>query len=300
MSRLATIALALVASGSPCFLAAQVVGGRTTDVFIVAHQDDWQLFMGDVAFKGIRRGNRAVFIYLTAGDENRGAEYWMARERAALQSTRLAAAAPADSAIPCVSVTVHKHNVRRCAIANTASWFLRLPDGRRNGGGFAQNKFQSLRKLQARRVSPITAVDGSSAYRDWDDLTSTVRELVRRELSPGTSVTVHTSDPNAVVNPRDHSDHRMAGLVGARFKIDLGWALIYYVGYALAGRPDNRTPAQREQKTALFLVYDREMVLADRAWGTYVERPRFYSMCMLRTYARRVRGRTLVSAAGAP
>jgi len=301
VSRLASTALAFVACGIPCFLPAQPVGVRATDVFIVAHQDDWQLFMGDVAFKGVRRGNRAIFIYLTAGDENRGSGYWRARERAALQSTRLAAAAPADSAFNCGPVTVLTHATERCSIANTVSYFLRLPDGGRGGSGFEHNSFQSLRKLRAARIAGIKAVDGTSVFRDWNDLTSTIEQLIRRELPAGTSVAVHTNDPNPVVNPRDHSDHRMAGLVGAQLKKDRGWALIYYVGYAIAGRPDNRSRAQIRQKTALFLVYDREMLLADPAWATYAERPRFYSMCMLRTYARKVRGRPLaVSAGGAP
>lgn len=42
-------------------------------------------------------------------------------------------------------------------------------------------------------------------------------------------------------------------------------------------------PLQTREKTALFLVYDREMLIANRAWSSYAERPRFYSMCMLRT-----------------
>lgn len=261
-------------------------------MFLVAHQDDWQLFMGDVAFKGIRRGNHTVFIYLTAGDDNRGSSYWATREKAALESTRLAANIKADSgAVTCDSVSVQTHVIQRCVIANTASYFMRLPDGRRDGAGFEHNAFQSLRKLRAKRISAITAVDSTGTYRDWSDLTATIRELIRRELVVGSAVTVHVNDPNAAVNPRDHSDHRMAGLISADLRKTSGWGLIYYVGYALASRPDNRSPAQVEQKTALFLVYEREMLLANPAWSTYSKRPRFYSMCMLRTYARKFAAR---------
>jgi hypothetical protein len=285
-------ALAL-ASGLSFPAAAQTSAAtKPTDVFLVAHQDDWQLFMGDVAFKGIRRGNHTVFIYLTAGDDNRGSSYWTTREQAALQSTRLAANIRSDSgAISCESVSVHTRVIQRCAIANTVSYFIRLPDGRRDGAGFEHNAFQSLRKLRAKRISAITAVDTSGTYRGWGDLTATIQELIRRELAVGSAVTVHVNDPNAAVNPRDHSDHRMAGLVGADLRKTSGWGLIYYVGYALASRPDNRSRAQVEQKTALFLVYEREMLLANREWSTYSKRPRFYSMCMLRTYARKFVGR---------
>jgi hypothetical protein len=248
--------------------------------------------MGDVAFKGIRRGNHTVFIYLTAGDDNRGLSYWATREKAALQSTRLAANVRADSgAVACAATSVNTHVIQRCAIANTVSYFMRLPDGRRDGAGFEHNAFQSLRKLHAKKISAVTAVDTTATYRGWSDLSGTIQALIRRELVVGSAVTVHVNDPNAAVNPRDHSDHRMAGLVGADLRKNSGWGLIYYVGYALATRPDNRTPAQVEQKTALFLVYDREMLLANREWSTYSKRPRFYSMCVLRTYARKFAGR---------
>lgn len=105
----------------------------------------------------------------------------------------------------------------------------------------------------------------------------------------GSSVTVHANDPNAAINPGDHSDHQMAGLVATAMRTKVPAEVIYYVGYALAARPDNRTRAQAGQKSALFLAYDREMLIANRAWSTYSARPRFYSMCMLRTYARKVR-----------
>ena len=266
--------------------------GRPMDVFLVAHQDDWQLFMGDVAFKGVRRGNHSLFIYLTAGDENRGPGYWRARERAALQSTRLAANAAADTgAIHCASVVVRSHAVQRCAIANTVSYFMRLPDGRRDGYGFEHNAFQSLQKLRAGRITAIENMDSTATYTGWNDLTATVRELIIRERLPESPVTLHTGDPNAAINPGDHSDHQLAGLAAARVRGNSEWSLIYYVGYALAARPDNRSRIQAREKTALFLVYDREMLLANRAWSTYAERPRFYSMCMLRTYARKVRRR---------
>ncbi|MDQ3674618.1 MAG: PIG-L family deacetylase [Gemmatimonadota bacterium] len=286
-----TIALALVSEIAPS-LPAQSPAPTPTDVFLVAHQDDWQLFMGDVAYKAIRRGNNIVFIYLTAGDENRGADYWRTRERAALQSTRLAAkvsdTAAAASATGCGSVLVLTHSIQRCALANTVSYFMRLPDGRRDGSGFEHNAFQSLRKLRAKKISAIMTADSSGTYSDWNDLTATVQELVRRERVMGSPVTLHVNDPNAAINPRDHSDHRIAGLAGAELRKNPGWGVVYYVGYALAGRPDNRSLAQIREKTALFLVYDREMLIANRAWSTYSERPRFYSMCMLRTYARKI------------
>jgi len=263
---------------------------RPTDVFLIAHQDDWQLFMGDIVFKAVRRGNQSVFVYLTVGNENHATDYWKARERAALQSTRLAAGTRPDSAtVTCADVSVLTHVIQRCTVANTTSYFLRLPDGRRDGSGFGHNAFQSLRKLRASRISAVRAVDTSATYKGWSDLIATVEEIIRRERASGGPLTVHANDPNAAINPGDHSDHQLAGLVATAMRTRAPAEVIYYVGYALATRPDNRTRSQTREKSALFLAYDREMLIANRAWSTYAERPRFYSMCMLRTYARKVR-----------
>jgi LmbE family N-acetylglucosaminyl deacetylase len=262
---------------------------RPTDVFLIAHQDDWQLFMGDIVFKSARRGNQSIFVYLTAGDENHAPEYWRTRERAALQSTRFAAGAPDSATATCAGVSVRTHAIQRCTVANTTSYFLRLPDGRRDGSGFAHNAFQSLRKLRASRISAVRAVDTSATYSGWGELIATVEEIIRRERIAGSPITVHANDPNAAINPGDHSDHQMAGLVATAMRTRAPAEVIYYVGYALAARPDNRTRAETREKSALFLAYDREMLVANRAWSTYAERPRFYSMCMLRTYARKVR-----------
>ena len=83
------------------------------DVFVVAHQDDWQLFMGDVVAKQIKAGDSVTFIYLTAGDDGRDSVYWQTRERAALQSTRLAIGVSAtdSAAVSCATAIVLEHAI---------------------------------------------------------------------------------------------------------------------------------------------------------------------------------------------
>jgi LmbE family N-acetylglucosaminyl deacetylase len=260
------------------------------DVFVVAHQDDWQLFMGDIVAKKVRAGDAATFIYLTAGDDGRDSLYWQTRERAALQSTRLVIGAnSADSAaVSCSTTEVLDHFIRKCVIANTESYFLRLPDGKRNGGGFARHDYQSLRKLREKRVTAINAIDGSTGYRGWGDLIATTNALVGS--GPGTAdIVVHASDPSIVANPHDHFDHRMAGLLVNDLRKKQKWNAQYYVGYALATRAANRSADQAREKTAIFLAYDREMMKVNKAWSAYGEHPAFYSECMLRTYARKAR-----------
>lgn len=259
------------------------------DAVLVAHQDDWQLFMGDVIARQVHTGASVVFVYLTAGDDGRDSVYWAARERGVLQSTRIAAGvAPEDrSAERCSTVSVLDHAIRKCMIANTVSYFLRLPDGHRNGIGFASHSFQSLRKLRQQRIAAMSAVDGSTIYNGWEDLKSTVDSLIG-ESSSTRFVTVHTSDPSVAVNPHDHFDHRMAGLLVYDSRRKARWNVAYYAGYALATRAANRTGEQVRQKTALFRAYDNVMTQANPKWSAYRERPAFYSQCMMRTYVRRI------------
>jgi LmbE family N-acetylglucosaminyl deacetylase len=259
------------------------------DVFVVAHQDDWQVFMGDIVARRIKAGDSATFIYLTAGDDGRDSLYWQARERAALQSTRLAVGVDAvdSAAVRCSTTEALTHAIHKCVIANTESYFLRLPDGKRNGAGFARHGYQSLRKLRGKRIAAITAIDGSAAYLGWGDLIATASILVGS--SPITDIVVHTSDPSITANPHDHFDHRMTGLLVNDLRKRQKWNTQYYVGYALATRAANRSTDQAREKTAIFLAYDKEMMRVNKAWSAYGEHPAFYSECMVRTYARKAR-----------
>ena len=247
--------------------------------------------MGDVAAANLGSRRRSTLIYLTAGDDGRDSMYWKTRERAALASTRVAAAlkVTTSDSTDCAPIVVRQHEIRRCSVGNTGSFFLRLPDGKRDGGGFSRYRNQSMRRLYTRKIAAITAVDSSATYQGWNDLVSTVSELVND--TSGRAVLVHTTDPSLAVNPHDHFDHRMAGLLVAELRRRENLAVRYYVGYALATRADNRSSEQAREKTAIFLAYDQEMMRVDKSWSAYREHPAFYSECMLRTYARTPRVR---------
>lgn len=257
-------------------------------VVIVAHEDDWQLFMGDRVGVRLGAGDSATFVYLTAGDDGRDSSYWRTRERAALRSTRVALEASTTDLVPsCRDTVVRRHTIYGCGLGSTRSFFLRLPDGKRNGTGFERYGHQSLRKLHLKTGRTITAVDRSATYDGWSDLVETVTELTG--LNRGdTNLTVHTTDPRVTSNPHDHFDHRMAGLLVADARRSNRWNASYYVGYAVATRAANRTSEQALAKTMIFRAYDAEMIAANKTWSAYAEHPAFYSQCMLRTYSRRV------------
>jgi LmbE family N-acetylglucosaminyl deacetylase len=271
-------------NGGPVAIRLLSNSDRPIDVIIVAHQDDWQLFMGDVLTTRLGSGNRGVFVYLTAGDDGRDSTYWQTRERAALQSTRVAAGLPVSQSFACSMVEIREHSVRECTGGKTESYFLRLPDGKRNGKGFARYGYRSLRKLRANPSSELSAIDASTTYRGWNDLMTTVGAIAQID-SP--AVTVHTSDPNIARNPHDHFDHRIAGLLVADLRKQHRVGAMYYLGYALATRAANRSTDQTQAKTALLLAYDREMTAGNQRWSAYQEHRAFYSQCLQRTYVAR-------------
>jgi hypothetical protein len=141
-----------------------------------------------------------------------------------------------------------------------------------------------MRRLRSRKISTITTVDGSAAYRGWEDLVSSVTELLGG--SAGRAVNIHTTDPRVASNPHDHFDHRMAGLLVDELRKRMSLGVRYYVGYALATHAPNRTNNQAREKTEVFLAHDQQMMKVNENWSAYREHPAFYSECMLRTYAR--------------
>jgi LmbE family N-acetylglucosaminyl deacetylase len=258
---------------------------RRSEIVVIAHEDDWQLFMGDVLANRVRSGSHVVFVYLTAGDVARDSTYWRARERAALASA--SELAPSQTQLPvCDTVAVNGHRITHCALPNSTAWFLRLPDGGRNGSGYRSHAFQTLRKLRSNRITAIDAIDHSSTYRGWTDLVLTVRAIAA--LDSGTSPSWHANDPSVLVNPHDHFDHRMAGHLVQELTRSAHSAAFYYLGYALAARDDNLTPAATHAKTRLFQAYDGVMTAANRKWSPFVEHRTFYSECLRRTYLRRL------------
>src|SRR4051812_44118966 len=184
MTRLTTGWLSLVLwfgpiAAMPKVMRVKYQSNHETDVVVIAHQDDWQLFMGDVIGRRLAAGDSITFIYLTAGDDGRDSVYWRVRERAVLASTRVALGAAGADTLRCAIAEVRSHSINKCTLGRTTSYFLRLPDGKRNGAGFPRYGSVSLRKLRMRTIRSITAVDSSTTYGSWNDVVATVRELAQ-------------------------------------------------------------------------------------------------------------------------
>lgn len=291
MSARLLIVLSSIASAAGC--ASTGGSGRALpdrqpiDVFLVAHPDDWQLFMGDRVLPIVRSGNPTTFVYLSAGGANRVGDYWRAREQGALASTRFAFGqwpALSHAAPTCNSVEIGSHTIQRCSVATSTAYFLRLPDGNLQGQGFPRTQLQSLRKLMRDSLGSIEAVDSSTMYRDWADLASTVATIIRGAAR--TDIRLHSMDPDTVANPGDHSDHYVAGLLADSLARAGGWTLTLYTGYAIQSKPENLSSESFAAKAGLFMAYDSRRLAGDSTWSAYARFPRMYSAFLTRTYTR--------------
>ena len=188
-------------------------------VFVVAHPDDWQLFMNPDAFHAMDKPHeKAVFVHVTAGDAGKGVggeptPYYLAREEGALRAIRfMVNAADATAALGAdtkpVAVERAGHKVARHTYANATAYFLRLHDGKIVNGSDSQEHPQALERLRTGASAEANAIDGSASYAGWSDLVATLEAIIASELAPGTALNLHIAELDERRNPGDHPDHR--------------------------------------------------------------------------------------------
>jgi hypothetical protein len=188
-------------------------------VFVVAHPDDWQLFMNPAAFHAMNEPHeKAVFVHVSAGDAGRGVggeptPYYLAREEGALRAIRfMANAANATAALGAdtrpEAVERAGHMVARHTYANAVAYFLRVHDGNIvNGDDFREHPL-SLQRLRSGASTETRAIDGSARYAGWSDFVGTLEAIIASELAPGTALNLHIAELDEKSNPGDHHDHR--------------------------------------------------------------------------------------------
>ncbi|MBS0245192.1 MAG: PIG-L family deacetylase [Proteobacteria bacterium] len=232
--------------------------------YFAAHQDDWQLFMNPSAFEDvISAAAKTVFIYTTAGDAGLGIgtggrkhPYFLARENGAETAVRfMADADDAPDSRSASHMSFNGHPIYRVAYRNTVSYFLRLPDGNLDGSGYYDTGFQSLRRLANNDIAAVAAVDGSTVYHGWRDLTATLRGIITFERGNLTLAQINIAEVDQRRNPNDHSDHQMT----AKAALDAANHLpcvrrVYYIDYASARLPENLNSQQRDRESSVFAV----------------------------------------------
>ena len=252
-----------------------------TSFYFAAHEDDWQLFMNPSAFLDVTgTKTKTVFVHVTAGDDGSGLgrrgrkhPFYLARENGAEAAIRFMADAnemPAEKVVD--RKTFNGHSIHRVSYRNTVSYFLRVPDGNGTGSGYPQTGNESLRRLAEGDRDRLRAIDGSTLYRNWDDLTATLRALIDYERADAPAVQINVGETDPVINPGDHSDHQMTAKAALDAAENLTCARrLYFVDYASARLPENLEPKQRDMETAVFAVTAAAIRALDHssAWHHY-------------------------------
>ncbi len=235
--------------------------------YVGGHQDDWQLFRGNAAAADLATpGARVVFVYATAGDAGRTDGWWEARERGAVEAVR-AVVGPAPVTVDVVEA--NGHPVVRYTVGNSASYVLRLPDGRwRGGDGYPATGNESLSQLRD-AGKPVAAVDGSTTYTSWADFWGTLEAIVdaeRAAASEAAPLQIHAPDYSGAdnadpacaerpgFNPCDHPDHKAVGDAVRAFASGT-YERVWWVGYDAQTRPENLDGEPFRQKGATFFGY---------------------------------------------
>ena len=194
---------------------------QTSSVYVVAHPDDWQLFMNPNAYHSIKGVNeKVIFIHTTAGDGGGGASnnYYLAREEGSLRALRFMSNTFTNQGAPGsnmnkTTVTVNGHQLLKFSYRNAVAYFLRLPDGDYRGTGYPGTNGESLLKLVNGSINSISAIDGTATYSSLADLEATLEAIVTSEMIPSSSVIFNVADNDEGINPDDHSDHINSSII---------------------------------------------------------------------------------------
>jgi hypothetical protein len=248
-------------------VATAAAAAPSTSFYVVAHEDDWQLFMGlNAALDVPSPDSKTVFVHTTAGDAGLGTgtggtpvPFYLARENEALSAIRFLANLGVVGAGPSGAVstiTINGKRLQRVAYKTTVAYFLRLPDGNINGGrGYPATGNQSLLLLASDSIPEISAIDGSAVYFGWADLVATLRAILLYEAQGSPDVWINVPDTDPLINPNDHPDHTYTGLAMLDAIAPLRCVnAALFTGYASATLPINLGTSEVMLQTGLWAV----------------------------------------------
>ncbi len=254
------------------------------NVFIIAHADDWQLFMGENAYK-LLRNDKNIFIYLTAGDAGHDEPYWLAREAAAIASIHHALGSKDSSSenkFEQVKVGKMVRSILRVKSEENMSYYLRLPDGFHQGQGSKNYQNESIFKLWHEEVLQVNTVDKTQNY-SKKELLETIHAIISSNMNKNERLTIHGLDTGANLI-KTHSDHYVASQVAhhvaKKFENCSG---VIYSDYIISERPINLDPLQSHIKSELFRAYDDYMKreVCETRWDDHR-----YQSWLYRSYSR--------------
>ncbi|MDP2338445.1 MAG: hypothetical protein Q8N05_18745 [Bacteroidota bacterium] len=244
---------------------------QQVSITVQGHADDWQLFMSRNIVEDLSFG-KVVIITVTAGDSGHGSSaygngnipYFMAREKGAVYSSKFASdlSGKEVSEIPvCSMVEVNRHRIARYRYKdNIVNYFLRLPDGLK-GDGAPETGNQSLKRLKNKEIQSITAIDHSATYKDWSDLTQTIKSIILAERGTDDEIWMNLPSTDKKYNHGDHTDHYYSSLAAQDAVVDLPWVgIVSWMLYRSKKLPGNLSPSEQQNATAIFAVFSWSIV----------------------------------------
>jgi hypothetical protein len=228
--------------------------------YIVAHADDWQLFMQPNAYNDlILPDNKVVFIVTTAGDAGLGDKYWKAREEGMKSSVRFCLAPfrqlHESSSVNCFN----GHSIYSYSINNTTSYFFRLPDGGLDGKGFSENDYNSLSQFKSGDIHSIAAIDKSATYSSWSDLSTTIEKIIELEGDGAGKASINYQNPDRTANPKDHPDHIATGHAVKEMRIISALNQLLFTGYSIHENKQKLCSKDLFWKAGMFAAYEQKV-----------------------------------------
>lgn len=228
--------------------------------YIVAHADDWQLFMNpNVYYDLVNPEIKVIFIILTSGDAGEIESFWAAREEGSLSSIRFCLAPRGVLSESRGSRKFDQHEISYSSINNITSYFLRLPDGNLDGSGFSRYAFQSLSKLRAGQIRSIKAVDNSATYNSWSELYKTLEMIIKSESQDISEILINYLNPDMEINPNDHTDHILTGQAIQSMSIINNLRQTLFVGYSVNNVQKEMKLNEFFWKVGMFSAYEKAL-----------------------------------------
>lgn len=225
-------------------------------VYVVAHADDWQLFMQPNGYKDlVDPDTKIIFIITTAGDAGMEKMYWSAREEGLKSSLRFCLAPLGALYESGGTKERNGHRINYWSINNASCYFLRLPDGGLDGAGFSTCGFQGLNRLKAGHA--LNAVDDSTTYQNWADFYNTLQGIIHHETEETNNAWVHYLSPDKSYNPDDHADHWATGEALQAMPVINKLQQVLYAGYSTGITADTLQPTDLFWKAGMFAAYEK-------------------------------------------
>ncbi|CAK4673109.1 hypothetical protein LEN26_000741 [Aphanomyces euteiches] len=250
--------------------------------YIVAHEDDHELFMSNNYHVSISDSKtKVVFVYTTAGDASSGDAWRQARELGTLAATKawVDHVGKFKSDPTSDTVSVNGHDVARVTIGNCVHYFLRVPEY----GADGSSGFMALVNNQ-KPIAPMD--DPTNVYENRDDFKASLAEIIGNEADGISDIEMNAQDPEG--EQPDHDMHLATGaLVSDIMSENSQWNICvpqkYFYDYQTWFDDINVTPTVEKLQRYAWLRLSEAIHAMDETAIFWSE----HSINLGRTYIRR-------------